>query len=69
MDTLALLKGIKRPQRGADNSPRPGAEVKNGRATRRYLLSSSGQTVSGANTDSYPMDTGTLPKGIKRPKA
>jgi hypothetical protein len=66
MATGALPKGIQRPKRGADQSHRPSAEVKNCRAM--YLLSSSGEIGSGANTPSYQKVTETLSKEIKRPR-
>jgi membrane-bound lytic murein transglycosylase B len=66
MVNVTIPKGIRRPKRGADHSTRPSAEVKNGRVI--YLLYPSGQTSSGANTASYSLVTGTLPKGIQRTK-
>jgi hypothetical protein len=50
--TGALPKGIKRPKRGADHSPRHSAEVKNGRAIYIYsLIRLHGAVLHYLNTD------------------
>jgi hypothetical protein len=62
-----LPKRIKRPKRNADHSPGPSPGVKS-RIAIYFPLHHSVQTGLGAKTTSYPMVSGALPKGIKRPK-
>jgi hypothetical protein len=62
----ALQMGIKRPKRGAHHSPGTSIDVKYYRTI--YLLCSTLHIGCGANTSSYPMVTGDLPIGIRRPK-